>query len=228
MTNKLRTRKLISLIVNVLLVIMEFIGLVLMVELYKSYNLHPFGWYKYYTQLSNIFSMFAALSVAVFTARDLIKNTDSIPNILRLLKFSSACCLTETLLVTMFVLAPMGMMGGFVPIMFEGPNLYHHFLCPLVSVLSLCILERGEKITLRHCALSMVPTLAYGVVAVILNLMKVWHGPYPFLYVYEQPVYMSIIWAVVILGGAFAITIMVKAFANLHLRVNHSAKRKEN
>lgn len=223
MTSKLRPRKIISLIVNVILVIMEFIGLVLMVELYKSYNLHPFGWFKYYTQLSNIFSMLAALTVAIFTARDLIKNTDSTPEIVRLIKFSSACCLTETFLVTMFVLAPMGMMGGFVPIMFEGPNLYHHFLCPIVSVLSLCILERGEKITLRHCVYSMVPTLIYGVAAVVLNLTKVWHGPYPFLYVYEQPVYMSIIWAVVILGGAFAITVLVKFLANLHLR-----KRKEN
>lgn len=223
MTSKLRPRKIISLIVNVVLVIMEFVGLVLMVELYKSYNLHPFGWLKYYTQLSNIFSMLAALTVAFFTARDLIKNTDSTPEIVRLIKFSSACCLTETLLVTMFVLAPMGMMGGFVPIMFEGPNLYHHFLCPIVSVLSLCILERGEKITLRHCVYSMVPTLIYGVAAVVLNLTKVWHGPYPFLYVYEQPVYMSIIWAVVILGGAFAITVLVKFLANLHLR-----KRKEN
>lgn len=223
MTSKLRPRKIISLIVNVVLVIMEFVGLVLMVELYKSYNLHPFGWFKYYTQLSNIFSMLAALTVAIFTARDLIKNTDSTLEIVRLIKFSSACCLTETLLVTMFVLAPMGMMGGFVPIMFEGPNLYHHFLCPIVSVLSLCILERGEKITLRHCVYSMVPTLIYGVAAVVLNLTKVWHGPYPFLYVYEQPVYMSIIWAVVILGGAFAITVLVKFLANLHLR-----KRKEN
>ncbi len=223
MTARQRTLKLISLMVNVLLVIMEFIGLVLMVELYKSYNLHPFGWFKYYTQLSNIFSMLAALTVAIFTARDLIKNTDSTLEIVRLLKFSSACCLTETLLVTMFVLAPMGMMGGFFPLMFEGPNLYHHFLCPIVSVLSLCVLDKGEKITLRHCVYSMVPTLIYGVVAVILNLTKVWHGPYPFLYVYEQPLYMSIIWAVVILGGAFVITILVRILANIHLR-----KRKEN
>lgn len=223
MTKELKNRKIISLAVNVLLIIMEFIGLVLMTELYKNYNLHPFGWYKYYTQLSNIFSMLTATGVVIFTARDLIKNTDNTPGIVRLLKFSSACCLAETLLVTMFVLAPMGMMGGFFPLMFEGPNLYHHFLCPVVSVLSLCILERGDKITLRHCAYSMVPTLIYGAVAVILNLTKVWHGPYPFLYVYEQPVYMSIIWAVVILGGAFAITILVKALANIHLRI-----RKEN
>lgn len=218
MSKKQRTLKLLSMCVNILLAIMEVIGLVLMVELYKSHNLHPLGWLQYYTQLSNIFSMLAALFVAFFAARDLVKNTDSTPKWVRISKFSSACCLIQTFLVTMFVLAPMGMMGGFVPIMFEGANLYHHFLCPIVSVLSLVILERGEKLTLKHCVYALVPTLLYGVVSVTLNILKVWHGPYPFLYVYEQPFYMSIIWAVVILGGAFAITLLVKALANHHLR----------
>lgn len=218
MSKKQRTLKVLSVAVNVLLALMEFVGLVLMVELYKSYNLHPLGWLQYYTQLSNIFSMLAALAVAFFGIRDLVKNTDSTPKWVRVVKFSSACCLVQTFLVTMFVLAPMGMMGGFVPIMFEGPNLYHHFLCPIVSVLSLVITERGEKLTLKHCVYALVPTLIYGVVSVTLNILKIWHGPYPFLYVYEQPFYMSIIWTVVILGGAFAITLLVKALANLHLK----------
>ena len=215
MSKNKKTNKILILIVNIVLVIMEIAGLVLMVEMYLSYGLHPLGWIKYYTQLSNIFSMICAGLVAAFTAKDLIKNTDSTPNFVRLLKFSSACCLTETLLVTAFVLSPMGMMGGFVPLMFEGPNLYHHLLCPLVSLLSLVLLEKGDKITFKHAALSMIPTLIYGVVSVALNLLKVWHGPYPFLYVYEQPVYMSFIWAVLILGGAYAITLGVRWLANL-------------
>jgi len=219
MSKKQRNLKIACLAVNILLVIMEAIGLVLMVKLYQSYNLHPIGWLKYYTQLSNIFSMLAAMAVVFFTARDLIKNTDSIPFIVRLVKFSSTCCLTETFLVTMFVLAPMGMMGGFIPIMFEGPNLYHHFLCPIMSVLSLCLLEKGEKLTINHCIYAMIPTLIYGTFSITLNILKIWHGPYPFLYVYEQPFYMSLFWAVVILGGAFAITLGVRVIANLHLKI---------
>lgn len=215
MSRSLKLRKVLILTVNLFLVILELRGLWLMVELYKSYNLHPLGWLKYYTQLSNIFSMLVAIIVALFAAKDLVKNKDQAPNLIRILKFSSACCLTETFLVTVFILAPMGMMGGFVPIMFEGPNLYHHTLCPIVSVLSLCLLEKGDKITLKHCVYSMIPTLIYGIVAVTLNLLKVWHGPYPFLYVYEQPIFMSLIWSVVVLGGAFGITLGVKALANL-------------
>lgn len=222
MSKKAKIRKTLILITNLMLAIMEFIGIGLMIELFKSYNLHPFGWLQYYTQLSNIFSMIAALMVAVFSARDLIKNTDTSPLWVRVVKFSSACCLTETFLVTMFVLSPMGMMGGFIPLMFEGPNLFHHTLCPILSLLSFCFLEKGGKITFKHCVYSMIPTLVYGVVAVVLNLIKVWHGPYPFLYVYEQPIYMSLIWAVVVLGGAFGITLLVKALGNINL------KKKEN
>lgn len=215
MSNNLKTRKVIILIVNLCLAVMEFIGLWLMVELFKSYDLHPFGWLQYYTQLSNIFSMMAALTVAFFTARDLIKNTDASPKWVRTVKFSSACCLAETFLVTMFVLSPMGMMGGFVPLMFQGPNLFHHTLCPIVSLISVCVIEKGDKINFRHCVYSMIPTLIYGVVAVSLNLLRIWHGPYPFLYVYEQPLYMSLIWTVVVLGGAFGITLGVKALVNI-------------
>lgn len=217
MSKKLKAQKVLVLCVNVLLAVMEFIGLVLMVKLYKSYNLHPLGWFKYYTQLSNIFSMFAALMVAFFAAKDLIKGTNNTPALVKVFKFASACCLTETFLVTMFVLAPMGMMGGFVPIMFEGPNLYHHFLCPIISVLSFIVLEKGEKLPMRYCIWALIPTLIYGVVAVVLNILKIWHGPYPFLYVYEQPVYMSIIWAVVILGGAFIVTLVVRLLSNIRL-----------
>ncbi len=218
MSKSQRRLKWIILCTNLLLAILEAVGIVLMTELYIKHNLPPLGWLQYYTQLSNIFSMAVALITAAFSARALLKNTDSVPPVVRLLKFSAACCLAETFLVTVFVLSPMGMMGGFVPLMLQGPNLYHHLLCPLLCVLSLLILEKGEKLTLKHCVYSMIPTFIYAVVSVTFNILKLWHGPYPFLYVYEQPIYMSMLWAVTILGGAFVITLGLKTLANLHLK----------
>lgn len=215
MTKQEKTLKVLTLIVSIVLVAFEIIGLILMEKLYADLNQPSFGWLKYYTQLSNIFSMLASGILAVFTAKNLINNNNFTPTWVRIIRFSATCCLTETLLVTMFVLAPMGMMGGFVPIMFEGPNLYHHFLCPIIALISLIFLEKGAKITIRHTLLASIPTLIYGITAVILNVLNIWHGPYPFLYVYEQPLYMSFIWAVVILGGAYAITLGVRLLANL-------------
>ena len=43
------------------------------------------------------------------------------------------------------------------------------------------------------------PLLAAAVVAVVLNVMGVWYGPYDFLHVYEQPLWLSVLWGVAIL-----------------------------
>ncbi|HPF53799.1 MAG TPA: hypothetical protein PLM48_04040 [Clostridia bacterium] len=48
----------------------------------------------------------------------------------------------------------------------------------------------------------MTPTLLYAIVIIILNIAKLLVGPYPFLHIYEQPWYMSIVWIAVILGMA--------------------------
>ena len=37
-------------------------------------------------------------------------------------------------------------------------------------------------------------------------------GPYPFLFVYEQPWYMSIIWSVVMLGGSYLLAYLLYFF----------------
>lgn len=223
MSKSLRTKKLITIAVNLVLAVFEVIGVVLMNELYLSYGKEPWTWLWYYTQLSNIYSLFAAIAIVFFESKNLIQNKDNTPKIMKIIKFSVVCCLTETLLVTMFVLAPLGMMGGFVPLMFEGPNLYHHLLCPLIAFLSFIFLEGKVYITIKHTILSMIPTLIYGIVAVALNLLRIWHGPYPFLYVYEQPIYMSLVYTVVVLGGAYLISLLVRMLANIS-----SKTKKEN
>ncbi len=55
----------------------------------------------------------------------------------------------------------------------------------------------------KYRLFALTPTILYAAVAVTLNIAKVMDGPYPFLHVYEQPVYMSIIWFAAILGGAY-------------------------
>ena len=60
----------------------------------------------------------------------------------------------------------------------------------------------------------MLPTLIYALILMALNLMRVVEGPYPFLRVYEQPVYMSIIWVIVILGSAYGIAFLLASLLN--------------
>ena len=56
----------------------------------------------------------------------------------------------------------------------------------------------------------MIPTIIYAAVMIVLNLLKVLRGPYPFLYVYEQPIYMSVIWAVAILALTYILGLILR------------------
>ena len=55
----------------------------------------------------------------------------------------------------------------------------------------------------------MIPPVLYAAVIVTLNLTRTVRGPYPFLLVYEQPVWASLLWAGVILGTAWLIALLL-------------------
>ena len=54
--------------------------------------------------------------------------------------------------------------------------------------------------------LALIPTIFYAILAITLNIAKVWEGPYPFLLVYRNPLWQTIAYSIVILGGAVAIS----------------------
>ena len=58
--------------------------------------------------------------------------------------------------------------------------------------------------------LILLPTIGYAIIALILNFAKLLYGPYPFLHVYEQPVYMSFVWLVVILSMAYVLALILR------------------
>lgn len=158
---------------------------------------------RFYTQDSNLLALAACLICVVGQGIALKKKRYEMPLWIQTIKYIATCCLTLTLLVVLFVLIPMSGMQSFTMMMFHGSMLYHHFLCPVLAILSFLLLERTPKMQKKHTFYAMIPTGIYAVVTIILNILKVEEGPYSFLRVYEQPVYISIIWCVVILGGAY-------------------------
>lgn len=91
---------------------------------------------------------------------------------------------------------------GVQAMLLQGAMPIHHVLCPLLSLISYVRLEDGPRPML---AIGLVPTLAYAAVIVALNIARVIVGPYPFLHVYQQPVYVSLLWLAGIVGSAAAI-----------------------
>ena len=197
--DSIRSKQIISLMLNAIIVVLEGIGL--------SYSIrsHGVSLFQYYTELSNIFSLFACGILVFYTAKNLRANTPALPRWVKNLKYMAACCLTVTLLVVVFVLSPMSEMGGLVFLMFHGSMLYHHLLCPILVLVSFIFFEPIPRLEPRSVKLALVPTVAYGVVAFVLNLLGVMDGPYPFLKVYDQPAWMSVLWTVLIFGGAYLI-----------------------
>jgi hypothetical protein len=197
----------ISLAINILIVIAEILGLIL------SIKPHGWGMYKYYTQDSNLFALIVCAIYSVHTVL-LIKNKISeIPKWLRALKYIATCCLAVTLIVVIFILAPMSGEGGLKVFLFSGSMLYYHLICPVAAIIVFIFFEEGLELNTKNAFLAMIPTITYAAIFLTLNIMKVLEGPYPFLYVYEQPFYMSVIWFVVILGGAYFIA-WLTLFAN--------------
>lgn len=185
-------------ILDVLLVIFGWLGS------YMEIHENTIVMLTYYTTDSNILMAVACMFDMYYQIRAM--KGETVPKWIKKLKFSGVCCLSITFLVVLCVLAPQGGIVGYYRIFFEGPLKYQHFLCPLLAVISLLVVDsRQEAVGETMAKLALIPTLCYALVSTVGNITKLMYGPYPFLYVYEQPVYMSVLWTVIILGMAYVI-----------------------
>lgn len=170
------------------------------VEIYEN----GFIMLSYYTVLSNLFISAVCLLDIAYQIREL-KDKKNSPWIKRI-KYFATCCMTITFMVVLLVLAPMGGVQEYIRMFFEGPLKYQHTLCPILAVASFFAIDNyqsdfGKKTVVS----SLIPTIIYAVVSTSLNIAKIMHGPYQFLYVYEQPVWMSFLYVVIIIGMAYMI-----------------------
>ena len=156
---------------------------------------------RYYTVESNLLAAFVSLSFVVC----FFVGHGQVPRLVTRLRYLTTCCLTVTLLVVVFVLAPLMRDYTLWRLLSEGSMLYQHLLCPVLAIFSFTVLERDERLTKRDILFSLIPTALYAAVTIPLNIARVLRGPYPFLLVYEQPVWASCLWIVAIFGLAAAI-----------------------
>jgi hypothetical protein len=174
-----------SFAINIAVIILEIIGLRI------SISERKWKIFAYYTQISNIITLVSSVFFVV--------SQSSVVTIT--LRYLSSCMLTTTFLITLFVLVPMG--GGFRKLMLSGNGLYHHTLCPMLSVTSYIIWE-------QHSSLWILPTVLtfiYGIVMLIMNGKGLFDGPYPFFRVRNQSKLATVIWILVLIGIIAAISI---------------------
>ena len=165
----------------------------------------------YYTTDSNLFAMCVSLLYAVFAVKVLtggavLENAAYIGLLpaLQMLRFMAVTGLAITFLVVVFVLSRAEECGGLRQLLLKDSMLFTHFLCPVASVISFLFLEDTSLLGDNAVFVCLIPTLCYAVLAVVMNLVRRWDGPYPFLRIYENGWKKSICWAV-ILPLAFAL-----------------------
>lgn len=164
---------------------------------------HGVAIFAFYTQLSNMVLLVSSLLYVIIC---ITRGEDKVTRGIRVFQYVSACLVTVTFVTVMTVLLPM--VSGYgqavmFKLVFGEANLYHHFLCPIFAVVAFLVCERQLMPTMKDTLIATAPTLGYAIVTTTLNVAKVIVGPYPFLYVYKQPWYVSVMWFVAIPGFGF-------------------------
>lgn len=147
----------------------------------------------YYTILSNLFALIVSIIYFYYSYQK------KIPKVINILRLSSVLSLAVTFLVSLFILLPSFNFN--FKLMYGGMNLFLHFVCPVLLLVIYLIYDKKNKLTKKDMMLANMLTFVYGAIMVPLNIIKVIEGPYPFLMVYKQSIFMIIIWLIVIVGG---------------------------
>ena len=204
-----------ALMANATIVILELAALAL------SLMEHGLGNFAFYTQDSNYLAAAASLIYCIHAVKSL--RGEEIPQWVGSLRYISVSCLIVTLFVVLLVLMPMSGENALF-MLYGGSMLYQHTICPVLAAVSFFALEGWAPFPKRDIVKALIPTLAYALVAVILNILRVIEDPYPFLMVYAQPWYMSVLWCVVILGIAAILALSVRSLHNFIVKAKSKEK----
>lgn len=166
--------------------------------------------FRFFTNDGNIFCIIAALVMIYFNVRYIKTKSYKIPKIVYQLKLASAITGLIIFLVVLVILGPtMGyamLLSGFYMVVVQVLN-------PILCIISYSIFEAYPiELSKKELSFGILPASLYGVIALILVLTKVWVNndiPYPFLRVYDNPIWASILYFVAILGGGYGFTLLL-------------------
>ena len=170
--------------------------------------------FRYYTVDSNILQLIVSVWYIICFIRK-----KEVPKVLVVLHLISAVCLTVTFMIAAFVLTPQSTFSYYF---LENVAPINHFLGPVLSVAALMV--TNVPIPKKAFVAPAAATILYGVVALILNAVKVLDGPYFFLEIYKTPVQTIVMWFAII----FVLCIgLAYAYMRLHRLCEKTNSNKE-
>ena len=189
------THKNINIIINLLIIILEIIGFVLV---FKEMGITSL---EYYTEDSNLLLLLSSIIILIH-----ISKNKELPLWFKSFRYIAIVSTTLTLIIVLTVLSWTTDFGLYY-LLFHESMLYHHTLCPVLAILSFVFVERYDNLHTIH---GLYFTVVYGIIMIILNALKIVEGPYPFLLVHNQPIIHSIIWTALIFAITYAIALILK------------------
>ena len=195
----------IAIVLNIIIIVLELISFGYAYGATNRLNL------EYYTEDSNLLALVCS-SIFLYY---LIRNR-KIPKWLHRFKLITTICLSITFLVVIFILVPMKGYD-YYGLLVDGIFIYHHTLCPLLAIITFLFFDNLKLYQKKDVFIGLSFTFIYAAIVLTLNILQIMEGPYPFLMVYKQSVFVSILWVIIIIGLAFIIAIILRG---IHMHTN--------
>lgn len=188
-----------SVILNGILIVLGILGMINVIKFYGAST------FIYYTVDSNIICLLSSILFFIFML--IKKNITEIPFFVMILRFMATVCLIVTFIVVVAYIAPAKLwvpngtyLDNLKVVLLRDDMLYQHLLCPVISFISFSFYEGDRRLNKKKTIwYGTFATLIYGTVMIILNLLKIVDGPYPFFRINENPLIYSIVMVVIIL-----------------------------
>lgn len=172
-------KKKIAIIINILIILLEIIGLFISIINNKKLLI------EYFTIDSNILSLIASILFLI----DSFRYKRKINELTKIAKYTSCVSLVLTFIIVLLILFPSS--GFDTNILFNGAMPIFHIICPILVFFSFTKYER-YRFDDNDKYQTLFFSLIYGTIMVLLNLIGILEGPYQFFLVRSNPIFVSI------------------------------------
>ena len=193
---------------NILLIVLAGLGL--------YFSIVDKNAFLYYSDNAGMFALSSSIIyvIVVLTKKE--------PNFLSLaLRYVSTTCLVLTLVGTFYVATTTG--ENYLDSFIKGSHLFNNLLCPIVSVISFTLFEGDRRLNKKKTIwYALIPTVIYGVIMLVCNVSNTFTGPYSFMMINDNPVYLTVI--------VFIVTIILNYVIGRFLLLSnqkHAPRRKK-
>lgn len=193
---------------NILLIVLAGLGL--------YFSIVDKNAFLYYSDNAGMFALSSSIIyvIVVLTKKE--------PNFLSLaLRYVSTTCLVLTLVGTFYVATTTG--ENYLDSFIKGSHLFNNLLCPIVSVISFTLFEGDRRLNKKKTIwYALIPTVIYGIIMLVCNVSNTFTGPYSFMMINDNPVYVTVV--------VFIVTIILNYVIGRFLLLSnqkHAPRRKK-